>query len=1146
VIRRGRALCAAAIAVSAMGCVSDLVVSEDIPDAGSGVDANSGGSAGTRAPDASTGGGPADASTSDRLADTQGSGGVANTDAADTGAAGIVNDGAVDADGAAGAGGTGGNDAGGTGGIGTGGAGGSDGSAAGGSTGSGGVDASATGGSAGTGGVDASADAGTGGASGTGGSGGSDASVGTGGAGGGADAGGVAEDGGTFVPSSPSCAGGLTCAGTSCCTSINVPGGTFPQGRGTEDCGVVGCQTGVGNEGCPVGDDCQAYEQPEHLTTVSPFALDQYEVTVGRFRNFVNAYVSNSASAPAGGSGAHPLIPGTGWDPSWNQRLPADKAALKLALHCPPGPYTWTDAKVDDPHEQKPIDCVTWYEAFAFCIWDGGRLPTEAEWEYTAAGGEQNRLYPWGSSAPSMSQAVYGCQAYSGGTCVALPVGSMSQGIGRWGHADLGGNAWEWAFDYIGSYTPAPRTDYASLVPAGNLNRVYRGGGMGDGPVGLRATFRNMYGEGTRYDSLGFRCARTVQASPDAGAPTDGGAGTGTAVDVGPFVPSSPSCAGSPICNSESCCISIDVPGGTFLQGRATEDCGVVGCQTGVGNEGCPVGSSCAASEQPEHPSTVFSFALDKYEVTVGRFRKFVAAYEGGWRPGVGTGRNPNVWEGDTSWRSGWDDSAGAAINLPAPGAFTDTQHLKIDAALGTWTDALGSPTQESRPINSVNWYEAFAFCIWDGGRLPTESEWEYAAAGGAENRLYPWGSAAPTTSLAVYGCQAYPGGTCVALPVGSTPAGNGRWGHADLAGNIWEWVLDQNDGSYPLVSDNYANATSGAVGGKGLRGGGFHVGANVRAAARDVGSTSSHGSNVGFRCARDPARQSCAGGLTCNGESCCTTISVPGGTFMQGGSPEVTPPAHSSTVSGFALDKYEVTVGQFRNFVRAYVDNTTSAPPDGAGVNPAVPGTGWQSAWNTYLPADRTAFTDSFHLKSDPVDQTWTDSAGTAAQESRAINSVSWYEAFAFCIWDGGRLPTESEWEYAAAGGAENRLYPWGNTPVPDCAHANSHAGSTYCGPGGTAVVSSVGSYAAGNGKWGHADLAGNLDEWVFDWYGAYAASPASDFANTASGSARVIRGGDFGSEDPAILKAAFRLSQTPNYHNGGGLGFRCARAAQ
>jgi formylglycine-generating enzyme required for sulfatase activity len=200
------------------------------------------------------------------------------------------------------------------------------------------------------------------------------------------------------------------------------------------------------------------------------------------------------------------------------------------------------------------------------------------------------------------------------------------------------------------------------------------------------------------------------------------------------------------------------------------------------------------ADEVPAHRVSVRSYRLDKYEVTVGRYRRFVDAYATGWRPQAGTtGAHAQIPE--SGWLGGWDDSNDYGTKLPPTGTdFAATKamfatRLKCDAAYQTWTDAEGA--NETYPINCVNWYEAMAFCIWDGGYLPTEAEWEYAAGGGDEERRYPWGSSPePTRSLATYADFEFGAGSPF-VAVGSKTGGRGRWLHEDLAGSLWEWNLD-------------------------------------------------------------------------------------------------------------------------------------------------------------------------------------------------------------------------------------------------------------------------------------------------------------------------------------------------------------------
>jgi formylglycine-generating enzyme len=271
------------------------------------------------------------------------------------------------------------------------------------------------------------------------------------------------------------------CQGESCCTKLQVPG-------------------------------CTGCDATDGKYTVSPLELDKYEVTVGRFRAFVDAYTG----PPASGTGAHPKVAGSGWLADWNGNMPTDSTALASAMEFRECKLltvrTWTNEP--GANEQKPANCLTWYEAFAFCAWDGGFLPTELDWQAAATGGGENRMYAWAGTTLDIEHALYGaCGNGVSASCdlsSILEVGSKPAGAGKWGHLDLIGSVWEWILDSPNDSKLPPVQPCNDCASLGVSNyRSIRGGSWPEDASYQSSTRRVSDPADSSWYNVGIRCAHT-------------------------------------------------------------------------------------------------------------------------------------------------------------------------------------------------------------------------------------------------------------------------------------------------------------------------------------------------------------------------------------------------------------------------------------------------------------------------------------------------------------------------------------------------------------------------------------------------------------------------------------------------------------
>jgi formylglycine-generating enzyme required for sulfatase activity len=242
-----------------------------------------------------------------------------------------------------------------------------------------------------------------------------------------------------------------------------IPIGANPQGyqeawRPRDGAIMVEVPAGEFSMGSMEGEG-EPDERPQRRVHVSRFWIDKTEVTWQQFRRYADATGSPLPPAPLWGS--------------------------------------------PDLH---PVSYVRWSEASAYCEWVGGRLPTEAEWEKGARGGD-GRRYPWGERWTAGR-----CNSWDGGPHKARPIGSYPDCVSPYGVLDMAGNIEEWCADWYGPYPGTPAGPTPPRDPRGpeqGRMRVLRGGGWLDQPLFLRAARRYRNNPNDRKVRNGFRCVRS-------------------------------------------------------------------------------------------------------------------------------------------------------------------------------------------------------------------------------------------------------------------------------------------------------------------------------------------------------------------------------------------------------------------------------------------------------------------------------------------------------------------------------------------------------------------------------------------------------------------------------------------------------------
>ncbi len=842
-----------------------------------------------------------------------------------------------------------------------------------------------------------------------------------------------------------------------------------------------------------MGSTFGAGAEPIHNVYLDAYYIDKYEVTNGQYKQFIDA-----------GGYSNPLYwTSEGW--RW-------KSSFNITQ-----PYYWNNSTfgyIAANGPNLPVIMVGWYEVSAYANWAGKRLPTEAEWEKAARGTDQ-RMYPWGNTWNKNY-----CNSLESDYRKTTPVGSYENGKSPYGCYDMAGNVEEWCQDWYGTY-PSGSVSNPTGSATGNM-RIIRGGAH------------------SGYYAFCISSNRGTSASPNG----QGGSGTGFR------------CAQNFIStNTFTLTINISPTNAGTVSKNPNQTSYTAGSQvtlTATANSGYTFTSWSGDASGIVNPTNI---TMNANKTVTANF----AVTSDTIPPAVPTLSSPSNNSTITISTPGFNwsdvtDPSGVTYELQVDNSssFSSPEINKTGLINSNYTSTSSLSNvkyywkvrAKDGANNYSNWTTTWSFTI-SVVTVPSTPSNLFATAVSSSQINLSWTDNSNNEDGFKIERKTGSGGTYAQITTvgaGATSynntgltAGTTYYYRARAYNTAGDSSYSNEDNAITTVLPTYTLTINISPSGSGT------VSKNPNQATYTAGSqvtlTATVNSGYTFTSwSGDATGTTNPTSVTMNSNKSVTAnftvisgtvpagmVLVSAGNFTMGSSLSTDEqPIHTVYLDAYYIDKYEVTNGQYKQFI------------DAGGYNNSAywttDGWSWKTSNSITQPSSWTNTTLGYNATNGP---------------NLPVVGISWYEAYAYANWAGKRLPTEAEWEKAASSD-DQRTYPWGNTWDGNKCNHGVYGNPYYDESDGYKFTAPVGSYENGKSPYGCYDMVGNVWEWCNDWYdNAYYSNAAANNnpPGPSSGSYRVRRGGSW-SDDSYYgdCRCANRGYDYP-YDRYGILGFRCAK---